>query len=45
MLDRFQTYVFHSVLICDLVGGFSSYAHYLALAWFKTHLQLAQDVR
>ena len=38
MLDRFQTRVFHSVLISDLVGGFSSYAHYLALTWLKAHV-------
>ena len=38
MLDRFQTRVFHSVLISDLVRGFPSYAHYIALAWLKVHV-------
>ena len=31
MLNRFETRVFHSVLISDLMGGFLSHAHYLDL--------------
>ena len=38
MLDGFQTRVIHSALISDPVGGFASYAHYLALAWLKAHV-------
>ena len=30
--------MFNIVVISDLVGGFSSYAHYLALAWLKVYL-------
>ena len=33
-----QTCMFHIVLMSDLVRGFSSYAHYLALALLKGHV-------
>jgi len=38
VLNRFQTRVFHSVLISDLVGGFSRYAHYFGRDWLEAHV-------